>query len=670
MQITRLKLHNYKRFQEKEISFKSGINILLGHNEAGKSTLAQALLDALYLNPSSSSVLVKSKKNWQNNGLSSISLSLDAKSSSWQLNKDFTAKKAELISVKTGKVIEGAADVTRELEKILPFKTPQMYEGTAFITHDDIAKLHSNSDDFVTAIQNLAVDGVAKVKVKTILEGLEKQKRDLLRGITTKAANDGKIKTLRIKISALELEISELKVNITNNSKLQLEQQELSNSLNKLIPEIETLKILLENHDSSYKINQSLEKAKQVFSRIQDQIDKLERLKTTCENAEAELSEYAVFLEDRTSSDLDSILLAESQNKITTIPQKASKPLPFIILASIGLLGLLLGLAISNNPLSIISGLMLLVGVGLTLKAGQVKTIIKDTSGLSQLEISNILAEYQCSSVSELRTSIKKAQNLETKVQSQQESLRTLTSGHSMKELLEQRDEVLSEKLSLEKQISTQANNYTQLEISRFRRDLETQEKQLYSAQKRQIEIQAILRQSNVNMEDLTVLEEKFEILKKQEVRLNEEVAVIELIIEGISYAISDVASASAELIESEINKYLPILTEGRYLQTKLNSKLELEVFSSEKNDWVDPRSELSRGTLDQVYFLARLAFIKLLSKEEAVPIILDDPFLTFDEDRLQLAMQILTEFSKDYQIIFFTFNPAYRNFSNQVQLV
>ncbi len=65
---------------------------------------------------------------------------------------------------------------------------------------------------------------------------------------------------------------------------------------------------------------------------------------------------------------------------------------------------------------------------------------------------------------------------------------------------------------------------------------------------------------------------------------------------------------------------------------------------------------ELSRGTKEQLYFAMRLGLIKEYeSQSESMPIIMDDIFVNFDDDRGPLAMEALHNFALSRQVIVLT---------------
>ncbi len=43
MYISRIRIQNYRNFKDMEVDFNDGINVIIGHNNAGKSNLINAL---------------------------------------------------------------------------------------------------------------------------------------------------------------------------------------------------------------------------------------------------------------------------------------------------------------------------------------------------------------------------------------------------------------------------------------------------------------------------------------------------------------------------------------------------------------------------------------------------------------------------------------------------
>ena len=62
----------------------------------------------------------------------------------------------------------------------------------------------------------------------------------------------------------------------------------------------------------------------------------------------------------------------------------------------------------------------------------------------------------------------------------------------------------------------------------------------------------------------------------------------------------------------------------------------------------------LSTGTIDQLYLALRLAVLQEISKE-SMPIILDETFAYFDDERLENILKYLEENFEENQIIIFT---------------
>ena len=102
--------------------------------------------------------------------------------------------------------------------------------------------------------------------------------------------------------------------------------------------------------------------------------------------------------------------------------------------------------------------------------------------------------------------------------------------------------------------------------------------------------------------------------------------------------------------LNAAASRLLTALTRGRYSNLKLSEDLHITVNDGQK---IIRAEQLSRGTLEQVYFCLRIAAAQMISPEEAFPFLLDDVFAFYDEDRLRAALQVLSELHT--QVILFS---------------
>jgi uncharacterized protein YhaN len=120
-------------------------------------------------------------------------------------------------------------------------------------------------------------------------------------------------------------------------------------------------------------------------------------------------------------------------------------------------------------------------------------------------------------------------------------------------------------------------------------------------------------------------------------------------------------------VLEEEIEKYISTITHDRYGKVKVDQEtLNLSIYSPEKHDYVNVEN-LSRATIDQIYLAARLGLVKLVCGNKKPPLLLDDPFITFDDNRLEATMELLIEVAKDYQILLFACSDRYDQYADKV---
>ena len=108
-------------------------------------------------------------------------------------------------------------------------------------------------------------------------------------------------------------------------------------------------------------------------------------------------------------------------------------------------------------------------------------------------------------------------------------------------------------------------------------------------------------------------------------------------------------------------------LTGGRYRRVAVDdSSLDISVFAPERGGWVR-LDDLSQGTLDAGYLAARLGLVRLVTQDRRPPLVFDDPFVTFDDDRAARAITVLRELAGDFQVIYLTTSDRYDHAADRV---
>lgn len=97
--------------------------------------------------------------------------------------------------------------------------------------------------------------------------------------------------------------------------------------------------------------------------------------------------------------------------------------------------------------------------------------------------------------------------------------------------------------------------------------------------------------------------------------------------------------------------EYLALLTGGRYVDLDLGKKLTVIRKDGKKRDV----RYLSRGTAEQLYFALKLAFVEQIKDEINLPILIDDSFVNFDDNRIKYIEQLLKKISENNQVLIFT---------------
>ena len=147
---------------------------------------------------------------------------------------------------------------------------------------------------------------------------------------------------------------------------------------------------------------------------------------------------------------------------------------------------------------------------------------------------------------------------------------------------------------------------------------------------------------------ELSRLRERHEAISRQEEALN-------LAMEVLAEADSEMQKRFSPALAREAAAVFSRLTAGRYDEITLARDLTAK--ARRAGDAVGWELDyLSEGAKDQLYLALRLAVCRLaLPEEDPCPVVLDDALVTFDQERMLSALELLKELAQDRQILLFT---------------
>lgn len=134
--------------------------------------------------------------------------------------------------------------------------------------------------------------------------------------------------------------------------------------------------------------------------------------------------------------------------------------------------------------------------------------------------------------------------------------------------------------------------------------------------------------------------------------RIHDEIVAIDLAQETMTDLSSSIRDFFGLYLNKEASQYITGITGGIYDSMSIDENLN--VFLNTKTKLV-PLENVSSGTMDQVYLALRLAAAKLLQGSgSGFPLIFDDSFTQYDDERLKTALEWLAS-AYGGQIIIFT---------------
>ena len=172
---------------------------------------------------------------------------------------------------------------------------------------------------------------------------------------------------------------------------------------------------------------------------------------------------------------------------------------------------------------------------------------------------------------------------------------------------------------------------------------------------KNKMDLQTInFQETNISnkLEEMVNLQEEYEELKERLEELEKRNNEINITKEFLTKAYINMKNNITPKFTENLSKNISEISNGKYTKVAVNEDKGL-IIENEHGEYISAEL-LSIGTIDQLYLSLRLSMINELSKEK-MPIILDETFAYYDEERLKNILKFLSNTLNEHQVIIFT---------------
>ena len=609
MKLLELHIDGFGKFHDRTISFKDGINIIYGKNEAGKSTLHTFIRGMLFGIERGRGRAAKNDtyskfEPWENSGTYEGWL---------RLEKDGTIYRIERRFRKDNKSLKVINETRGREEDATPAFMNELLCGLNETTYNNtisIGQLKSATEDGMVSelrnyIANMNTTGNISLNISKASTFLRLQKRALEANLIPDASRE---------YTALLAEIRNVEAEIST-------------------PEFE-------NQLASYQNMRS--QVKSIIDNTQSERDVLE---DQIQDAKRILTEYQ-FL-DQASVDAYSQRADEYYNNYRNFTEKGNKKSRkvfsvFALLLAIACLAgaVYLRLTYPSDYITVVGGLGISALVFLLIQTMIRKGIKRDLAKAE--ENKNLLLEMFKKHLFRNKAGayVKSSEDL-----GDEGSSEVTVSDEAMSAFIKRMAEFTS--LCDMVRQSESASKKLMEDINSLREKQNNCSEMIEKQQRTQWELEKKLEHLNNCKMQVTNLKR---VLTEND-RIREEITAIELAQETLTELSSSIRDSFGLYLNKEASDLVGGITGGIYDSLSIDENLN--VFLNTKRKLV-PIEQVSSGTMDQVYLALRLAAAKLLQGDgEPFPLIFDDSFTQYDEERLRTALKWMAEAYGGQMLIF-----------------
>lgn len=212
MILRRLHLERFGRFTDSDWEFAPGLTVIRGPNEAGKSTIREAIVRLLLTDRKvdTRSGEYMALTNWGSDRRFALVCEFEARDETYELIRDFDAERVALRCLGSGASITDEPAVAERMWELLGVSSREVYETTACLAQQEFVRLEAGRK-VAELLQQTVVGAGGGTGAQNVLSELDGQISSLARGLERHAKNPGAVRATMDRIAALEEEIAELR---------------------------------------------------------------------------------------------------------------------------------------------------------------------------------------------------------------------------------------------------------------------------------------------------------------------------------------------------------------------------------------------------------------------------------------------------------------------------
>lgn len=595
MKIKKIKINSYGKLNNKEINLNN-INLIYGKNESGKSTLLNFIMSMFFG--------INKNKNGKN-------ISDLEKYTPWNNNEEFSGK-LEYITENNNEY-----KIYREFKK----KNPEIYDKNDIEISNQftIDKKNGNqffNDQFNVSREMLSSTVITEQKEVELDENMQGKLLQKIANITESGDEEISYKSAVNKINKLLL--NEVGTEKSQERPLNIAEKNIREYTNKLneLKEYNNFNYQYEENNNKLLNNLKEEENKnKILNEINNYLNNIEKDKNEIIIKNNILNENIKKFNKNIEKNVKNDEKIEKNNKKT---QKNNKKEIIFILLFLIIFNLLGIIFINNLIIKIILSIIIPIYFIFIFKINNNNNSTDDTEEKNnEIIIENNLIEKnindQKNEINILKNKLNEKINLEK--------------NKIINKYGSEVNELFDDNINLKLKINERKINDIKLELHKLKISKENIEPKL---------------------EKIIEYKEALEFEKEKYLELKNKAKIFEMTKNILDESYQEMKQNILPKLNSKFNENIRDFTDNKYTKLIVGDTIKVEMDTGKIIDL----DSLSTGTIEQVYMALRLSAIDELSKEK-LPIILDEAFAYYDDERLEKILEKISKLNN--QIIILT---------------